>query len=74
MALRERTPQEGPGWRECGVSWLLRTFTLDDADTLREWLGRDIAVTWIVRQIQEETGLRADANALRRHRRGDCQC
>lgn len=74
MALRERVPDVGPRWKECGVAWLMRTLTPDDADTLREWMGRDIASAWIVRQIHEETGIRADINALRRHRRGDCQC
>lgn len=74
MALRERVPQQGPAWQECGVAWLLRTLSADDASTLRDWLEGDVNVSWIVEQIREETGLRAEGNALRRHRRGDCKC
>ena len=74
MALRERVPQAGPAWQECGVAWLLRTLDHDDAATLRDWLDSDVNIAWIVEQIREETGLRAEGNALRRHRRGDCKC
>ena len=74
MALRERVPQVGPAWQECGVAWLMRTLSADDASTLRDWLEGDVNVSWIVEQIREETGLRAEGNALRRHRRGDCKC
>jgi len=74
MALRERVPQAGPAWQECGVAWLLRTLSADDAATLREWLDGDVNIVWIVKQIRDETGLCADENALRRHRRGGCKC
>jgi len=75
VALRERVPNSGPGWQECGAGWLLRQLSDDDADTLRGWLADPVvSVTWIVQQVDEECGLRADAQALRRHRRGECKC
>lgn len=75
MALRERVPNSGPGWQECGTGWLLRQLSDDDADTLRGWLrDPNVQVTWIVQQVDEECGIQADAQALRRHRRGECKC
>jgi Ni,Fe-hydrogenase III component G len=56
------------------VAWLLRTLEPADAKVLREWLPMDVSAAWIARQIKEETGLNADANAIQRHRRSGCKC
>lgn len=74
MALGGRAPEAGPGWQECGAAWLLRILEPHDADTLREWLAGDVNIAWIAEQIRDETGIRAEEQSLRRHRRGRCRC
>ena len=74
MGLAERSPQYGPGGKECHVAYTARIAECE-ADVFLGWIANEtIRASCIADQIEDEFGFALDEQSIRRHRRGKCRC
>lgn len=74
MGLAERSPQYGPGGKECHVAYTARIAECE-ADIFLGWINNQtIRPDWIAAQIEDEYGFPLAEQSIRRHRLGKCRC
>lgn len=68
----ETAPQQR--WQECGVAFLLRVLTPEDAATLGVMLDSQMTSAAICRAVKDGTDHDINGATLARHRAGKCRC